>query len=113
MATRLVYSLGLLAAVVTALWADMPSGAMDFMMFAMVALGAAYAVMNIDHNNPQAYILTALVIFAAGEAGVVTHIYQVGGSIDAILDNVAVVYLSGGAAVFGMRAWSLVSKGSL
>ena len=113
MATRLVYSLGLLAAAVAALWDGAPEGAMAFLMFAMVALGAAYAVLNIDHNNPQAYILTALVIVAAGGGDVVTHIYAVGPYIDSILDQVAVVYLSGGAAVFGMRAWSLVSKGSL
>ena len=113
MATRIVYSLGLLAAAIAALWTGLPENAMGFLMFAMVALGAAYAVMNIDHNNPQAYIVTALVIAAAGGADVVAHIYVVGEYIDAILDQVAVVYLSGGAAVFGMRAWSLVSKGSL
>lgn len=113
MATRLVYSLGLLAAIVAALWEGAPGGAMEFLMFATVALGAAYAVMNIDHNSPQAFIVTALVIAAAGGSDAVTHIYAVGTYIDAILDKVAVMYLAGGAAVFGMRAWSLVTKGSL
>ena len=113
MATRLVYSLGLLAAIVAALWGGASEGAMDFLMFAVVALGVAYAVMNIDHNSPQAFIVTALAIWLAGNADVVTHIYAVGDYLDAIVDKVAVMYLAGGAAVFGMRAWNLVTKGSL
>ena len=113
MATRAVYGLGILAAVIAGLWADAPEGAMGFLGFAMVVLGVAYAVMNIDAAKPQAYLTTALVVAAAGGADVLNSVYAVGGYLDAIVDQVAVVYLSGGAAIFGMRAWSLISKGSL
>ena len=113
MATRAVYGLGILAAVIAALWADAPEGAMEFLGFAMVALGVAYAVMNIDAVSPQAYLTTALVVAAAGGANVLDNVYAIGGYLDSIVDQVAVVYLSGGAAIMGMRAWNLITKGSL
>ncbi len=111
MAIRLVYGLGILAAVIEGVAPGaIPGGLLPL---AMVVLGVAYAVMNIDAANPQAFLTTALVVAAAGGADVLSNVPAIGGFLDAIVDQVAVVYLSGGAAVLGVRAWSLITKGSL
>ena len=111
MATRVIYGLAILAAVIEGvLPGTVPGGLLPL---AMVALGVAYAVMNIDAANPQAFLTTALVVAAAGGADVLSNVPAVGDSLDAIVDQVAVVYLSGGAGVLGVRAWNLISKGSL
>lgn len=111
MATRVVYGLAILAAVVEGLAPGVVPGGL--LPLAMVVLGVAYAVMNIDAANPQAFLTTALVVAAAGGADVLANVQAVGSYLDAILDQVAVVYLSGGAGVLGVRAWNLISKGSL
>lgn len=113
MATRAVYGLAMLAAVIAGVWVGAPEGVMGFLGFAMVALGIAYAVMNIDAANPQAFLTTALVVAAAGSANVLSNVYAIGTFLDSILDQVAVVYLSGGAAILASRAWNLLTKGSL
>ena len=111
MATRVVYGLGILAAIIEGLApGTVPQNVLPV---ALVVLGAAYAVMNIDAAKPQAFLTTALVIAAAASADVVSNVWGIGEPIDAILDQVAVMYLAGGGAIFGMRAWSLISKGSL
>ncbi len=111
MATRIVYGLGILAAVIEGLAPGTVPG--EVLPLAMVVLGVAYAVMNIDAANPQAFLTTALVVAAAGGADVIANVPAVGASLDAIVDQVAVVYLSGGAAIMGMRAWNLITKGSV
>lgn len=113
MATRVVTGLGILAAVIAGLWADAPEGSMAFLAFAMVVLGAAYAVMNVDAAKPQAFLVTGLVVWAAGGADVLGHVYAIGDYLDAILDQVAVLYLSGGAAIFATRAYNAITKGSV
>lgn len=111
MATRLVYGIGILAAVIEGLAPGaVPGGLLPLIM---VVAGVAYAVMNIDAANPQAFLTTALVVVAAGGADVLSNVQAVGSFLDAIVDQVAVVYLSGGAGVLGVRAWNLISKGSL
>ncbi len=111
MATRLVYGIGMLAAVIEGLApGSVPGGLLPLIM---VVAGVAYAVMNIDAANPQAFLTTALVVAAAGGADVLSNVMAVGGYLDAIVDQAAVVYLSGGAAIMGMRGFNLVTKGSL
>ena len=111
MATRVVYGLAILAAIIEGLAGGaVPGGLLPLIM---VILGGAYAIMNIDAAKPQAFLTTALVIAAAGGADVLSNIPAVGNLLDAIVDQVAIVYLAGGVGVLGVRAWNLVSKGSL
>ena len=111
MATRLTYSLGLLAAIIEGLAPGaVPGGLLPLVI---VLLGIAYAVINIDANSPQAFLTTALVIFVAGDANVLTSIHVIGAYLDAIVDQVTIMYLAGGVGILGVRAWSLVSRGSL
>ncbi|MCY4156788.1 MAG: hypothetical protein OXF66_05050 [Gammaproteobacteria bacterium] len=113
MAIRAVYGLAILAAVIVGLSEQTLGG---FLPLAMVVLGAAYAVMNIEAANPQAFLTTALVVWAAGKSDVLKNLdvlVNVGTYLDGIVDQVAVVYLAGGIAILGGRAWKLVTKGSL
>lgn len=111
MATRVVYTVAMAAAVIEGLAPGaVPGGLLPLLM---VVLGVAYAVMNIDAVQPQAFLTTALVVAAAGTADVLGNVPAVGGYLDGILDQVAIVYLSGGAGILGVRAWNLVTKGSL
>ena len=111
MATRLIYGVGILAAIIEGLASGaVPGGLLPVIM---VLAGIVYAVMNIDAAKPQAFLTTALVVVAAGEADVLSSVWAVGGTLDAIVDQVGVVYLSGGVGILGVRAWNLISKGSL
>ncbi len=111
MATRVVYSLAILAAVIEGLAPGVVPGGV--LPLALVVLGVAYAMMNIDAVNPQAFLTTALVVAAAGGADVLSNVLVIGSYLDAILDQAAVMYLAGGAGILAMRAWSIISKGSL
>ena len=113
MAIRAVYGLAILAAVIVGLSEQTLGG---FLPLAMVVLGVVYAVMNIEAAKPQAFLTTALVVWAAGEADVLKSLdvlANVGTYLDDIVDQVAIVYLAGGVAILGGRAWNLVTKGSL
>lgn len=107
MATRVVYGLGLLAAIITAL-APLQGAANAFMLFAIVVLGGAYVVLNIDCKAPQAFIATALAVYFASNIDILIHIYAIGEYLDAILDKVMLMYVAGGATVFGVRAYNIV-----
>ena len=111
MGIRLAYGIGILAAVIEGLApGTVPGGLLPLIM---VLAGVAYAVMNIDAANPQAFLTTALVVAAAGGADVLSNVQAIGTFLDAIVDQVAIFYLSGGAGVLGVRAWNLLSKGSV
>ena len=111
MGIRLAYGIGILAAVIEGLAPGVVPGGL--LPLIMVVAGVAYAVMNIDAANPQAFLTTALVVAAAGGADVLSNVQAIGTFLDAIVDQVAIFYLSGGAGVLGVRAWSLLSKGSV
>ena len=111
MGIRLAYGIGILAAVIEGVAPGaVPGGLLPLIM---VVAGVAYAVMNIDAASPQAFLTTALVVAAAGSADVLTNVQAIGGFLDAIIDQVAIMYLAGGAGILGVRAWNLISKGSL
>ncbi len=113
MAIRIVYGLAILAAVVVGLSGQTLGGVLPL---AMVVLGAIYAVMNIEAANPQAFLTTALVVWAAGKSNMLESLdflMDLGTHLDKIVDQVAIVYLAGGVAILGVRAWKLVTKGSL
>ena len=109
MATRVIYGLAILAAVIE----GVAAGAVPLLPLVMVVLGVAYAAMNIDAAKPQAFLTTALVVAAAGGADVLSNVPAVGVFLDGIVDQVTIVYLAGGVGILAVRAWSLVSKGSL
>ena len=111
MGIRLAYGIGILAAVIEGLAPGVVPGGL--LPLIMVVAGVAYAVMNIDAANPQAFLTTALVVAAAGGADVLSNVQAIGTFLDAIVDQVAIFYLSGGAGVLGVRAWNLMTKGSV
>ena len=108
---RWIYTIGILAAVIEGLVPGMVPA--NLLPLLIVVLGVAYAVTNIDAASPQAFLTTALVVAAAGGADVLMNIPGIGGQLDSIVDQAGVLYLSGGVGVLGVRAWNLVSKGSL
>ena len=115
MATRIIYGLAILAAVIAGLTAT-PEGKSELfggvLPLVMVVLGVAYAVMNIDAANPQAFLTTALAVWLVGHADVLDHVLVIGGVLGNIMDQVADVYLAGGAGILAVRAWNILTKGS-
>ena len=75
----------------------------------LVLLGLVYGVIGVDAEDPVAYLAVAIAIGAAGGADVLGHIHVIGSYLDAIVDQVAVVLLSGGVAIMVMRAWNRLS----
>lgn len=75
----------------------------------LVLLGLVYGAIGVDAEDPVAYLAVAIAIGAAGGADVLGHIHAVGSYLDAIVDQVAVVLLSGGVTIMVMRAWNRLS----
>ena len=78
---------------------------MAILPLALVVLGLVYGVMCVDAEEPVAYLAVAIALAAAGGADVLGHIHVIGMYLDAIVDQIAVVLLSGAVTIMVMRAW--------
>ena len=79
---------------------------MAILPLALVVLGLVYGVMCVDAEEPVAYLAVAIALAAAGGADVLGHIHVIGMYLDAIVDQIAVVLLSGAVTIMVMRAWT-------
>ena len=79
---------------------------MAILPLALVVLGLVYGVMCVDAEEPVAYLAVAIALAAAGGADVLGHVHVIGMYLDAIVDQIAVVLLSGAVTIMVMRAWT-------
>ena len=79
---------------------------MAILPLALVVLGLVYGVMCVDAEEPVAYLAVAIALAAAGVADVLGHVHVIGMYLDAIVDQIAVVLLSGAVTIMVMRAWT-------
>ena len=106
MTARIIYGLAVLAAIIEGL----APGAvpMGILPLVMVVLGAAYAGMAIDAEEPAGFLTVAIAIGLAAQADILNHVHVIGAYLDAILDQAMVVYFAGAVAILGLRAWSRI-----
>ena len=101
MAIRIIVGLVVLLAILQSLAADAVPG--GIVPLALVVLGLAYAAMAIDAEDATAYLVVALAVGAAAGADVLSHIQVIGGSLDAIVDQISTALYAGVITVLAKR----------
>lgn len=104
MPTKIVIAASVIIAIVEGLAPGVVP--MAILPLALVVLGLVYGVMCVDAEEPVAYLAVAIALAAAGGADVLGHIHVIGMYLDAIVDQIAVVLLSGAVTIMVMRAWT-------
>ncbi len=104
MPTKIVIAASVIIAIVEGLAPGVVP--MAILPLALVVLGLVYGVMCVDAEEPVAYLAVAIALAAAGGADVLSHIHVIGMYLDAIVDQIAVVLLSGAVTIMVMRAWT-------
>lgn len=83
-----------------------PDIAAEVMLLLLALSGLAYAAVAIDAEDPIAFLVVTLAVGAAAQADVLSHIYVVGGYLDAIVDAVVVALYAGVITVLVLRAYN-------
>ena len=109
MAIRIIVGLIWLLAIVQGLAAEaVPAG---IVALALVVLGLVYGGLAIDAEDATAYLVLTLAVArgpATAGADVLSHIQVIGGSLDAIVDQVSTSLYAGVVTVLAKRALKLV-----
>ena len=106
MANRIIVGLIWLLAIVQGLAAEaVPAG---IVALALVVLGLVYGGLAIDAEDATAYLVLTLAVGATAGADVLSHIQVIGGSLDAIVDQVSTSLYAGVVTVLAKRALKLV-----
>ncbi len=106
MAVRIIVGLIWLLAIVQGLAAEaVPAG---IVALALVVLGLVYGGLAIDAEDATAYLVLTLAVGATAGADVLSHIQVIGGSLDAIVDQVSTSLYAGVVTVLAKRALKLV-----
>ncbi len=106
MAIRIIVGLIWLLAIVQGLAAEaVPAG---IVALALVVLGLVYGGLAIDAEDATAYLVLTLAVGATAGADVLSHIQVIGGSLDAIVDQVSTSLYAGVVTVLAKRALKLV-----
>lgn len=104
MLNKILIAAGLIIAIIEGLAPDVvPMGILPLLL---VLAGLAYGAVAVDAEDPVAYLAVAIAIGAAGAADVLGHIQAIGSYLDGIVDQIAVLLLSGAVTVMVMRAWN-------
>ena len=74
---------------------------------ALVVLGLVYGGLAIDAEDATAYLVLTLAVGATAGADVLSHIQVIGGSLDAIVDQVSTSLYAGVVTVLAKRALKL------
>ena len=103
---RIIVGLIWLLAIVQGLAAEaVPAG---IVALALVVLGLVYGGLAIDAEDATAYLVLTLAVGATAGADVLSHIQVIGGSLDAIVDQVSTSLYAGVVTVLAKRALKLV-----
>ncbi len=104
MLNKILIAAGLIIAIVEGLAPNVvPMGILPLLL---VLAGLAYGAVGVDAEDPVAYLATAIAVAAAGAGNVLGHIPAIGGYLDGIVDQIAVLLLSGAVTVVVLRAWN-------
>ena len=98
MAAKIIVGLAALVAIVLAVAPDANTG--GILSMALVALGVAYAVMNVNAEDATGFLVLVIASGAAAQADVLSVIPAVGAQLDAVVDGSGyrVVFRSRGRA---------------
>jgi hypothetical protein len=97
MAVKIIVGLAALVAIVLAVAPDANTG--GILSMALVALGVAYAVMNVNAEDATGFLALVIASGVAAQADVLSVIPAVGAQLDAVIDGLVTALNSGAIAV--------------
>ena len=108
MEMRIIFGLGALAAIVEGLAPGVVP--MGLLPLVLVVLGLAYGFMTLDAEDSTMFVAVAVGLHFASEANVLTHIPPplIGNYLDAIIDQLKLLYLSTVVAIVVTRVYTRV-----
>ncbi len=106
MEMRIIFGLGALAAIIEGLAPGMVP--MGLLPLALVVLGLAYGFMTLDAEDSTMFVAVAIGLHFAADANVLSHIQFIGIYLDAIIDQLKLLYLSSIVAIVATRVYTRV-----
>ena len=81
---------------------------MGLLPLLLVILGLAYAVMSLDAEDSTMFVAVAIGLGAAAGADVLSNIHVVGDYLDAIADQLVLMYYGGIVAIVATRVYTRI-----
>ena len=106
MEMRIIFGLGALAAIVEGLAPGVVP--MGLLPLVLVVLGLAYGFMTLDAEDSTMFVAVAVGLHFASDANVLSHIHFIGNYLDAIIDQLKLLYLSTVVAIVATRVYTRV-----
>lgn len=106
MEMRIIFGLGALAAIIEGLAPGVVP--MGLLPLVLVVLGLAYGFMTLDAEDSTMFVAVAIGVGVASQADVLTHIQFVGNYLDAIMDQLSLLYLSSIMAIVATRVYTRI-----
>ncbi len=106
MELRIIFGLGVIAAVIEGLMPGMVP--MDLLPLALVVLGLVYGARSIDAENPTVVLVVAASVGMAAGADVLDHIHVIGPYLDDIVDQYLMLLYGAVIAVMAARAYNRI-----
>lgn len=101
MAVKIIVGLSVLVAIVLAVAPDVDT--MGILSIALVVLGVAYALVNINAEDATNFLVVVIAAGAAAQADVLSAIPAVGMQLDAIIDGLITALYSSAITVLIVR----------
>lgn len=106
MEMRIIFGLGALAAIIEGLAPGVVP--MGLLPLVLAVLGLAYGFMTLDAEDSTMFVGVAIGLGIASQADVLSNIHFIGSYLDAIMDQLAVLYLSSVMAIVATRVYTRV-----
>ncbi len=106
MEMRIIFGLGALAAIIEGLAPG--TVPMALLPLVLVVLGLAYGFMTLDAEDSTMFVVVAIGLHVAADANVLSHIQFIGNHLDAIIDQLQLLYLSSIVAIVVTRVYTRI-----
>lgn len=106
MEMRIIFGLGALAAIIEGLAPGVVP--MGLLPLVLAVLGLAYGFMTLDAEDSTMFVGVAIGLGIASQADVLSNIHFIGSYLDAIMDQLSVLYLSSVMAIVATRVYTRV-----
>lgn len=106
MENRIIFGLGAIAAIIEGLMPGMVP--MGLLPLVLVILGLVYAFMSLDAEESAMYVAVAIGLGLATQANVLSNIHVIGVYLDAITDQLVLLYYGGVIGIVATRVYTRI-----
>lgn len=106
MENRIIFGLGAVVAIIEGLMPGMVP--MGLLPLVLVILGLAYGVMSLDAEDATMFVAVAIGLGMATQANVLSNIHVIGDYLDAITDQLVLLYYGGIVSIVATRVYTRI-----